>query len=58
MKDVAFSAIKEQALLDWIRDHDMLFSKKSSDYKDTVKKEVCWGEIALKMNWDSDKLKH
>ena len=41
MKAVALSGIK-QALLDWIRDHDMLFSRMSSDYKDTVDKEACW----------------
>ena len=39
---------ERQTLLDWIRDHDILFNKKSSDYKDTVKKDGCCGEIASK----------
>ena len=34
----------------------MLFDKKPSDYKDTVKKVACWIEIALKMNWDPEEL--
>ena len=35
---MVLSGTNEKALQDWIRDHNMLFNKKNSDYKDTVKK--------------------
>ena len=42
--------MEEQVLLDWVREHDMLLNKKSPGYKDTDKKEDCWGEIVSMMN--------
>ena len=49
MEVVALSCIEEQALLEWIRDNDMLFNKKSSNCIDTVKKEVWWRWLILKL---------
>ena len=48
-KAMALSGIQEQALIHGIREQDMLFKKTLFYYKDTVKKEACQGETALKM---------
>ena len=39
-------------------DRNMLFNKKSSDFKDNVKKEAYKREIALKVNQDPEDMKH
>ena len=39
-KTVVFTCIEDQVLVDWIKDHDMLFNKKPPDYKETIIKRL------------------
>ena len=38
---------EEQAMIDWLQDHPILYNKKLGTYKDTVRKEALWAEKAV-----------
>ena len=40
---------EEEAMVDWLREHPLLFNKKLSSYKDKGKKDALWAEQARKL---------
>ena len=56
-KAVILFVMEEQTLLNWMRDHNILLSKKLSNIQDTVKVESDKGETNVMMNQDPEELK-
>ena len=51
---VLFSAEEEQKLVDFLRDNEILYSKRLMDYKDRSKREAVWDKFCEENNLDRD----
>ena len=51
---VLFSPEQEQTLVDFLRDNEILYSKRLMDYKDRSKRETVWAKFCEENNLDKD----
>jgi hypothetical protein len=54
---VAFSPEEEQDMVEWLESNLILYNRKLSSYKETVKKEKLWSEKAVEMGKTVDAIK-
>ena len=47
---INFTEEQEDIIIEWLKDHDIIYSKGSRMYKDTDKKNKLWNELASSMN--------
>jgi hypothetical protein len=55
-KTVNLTDAEEDQMVEWLKEHTLLYNKKSSHFKNTAKKTALWDELGARMGHDADLL--